>query len=45
VNERDVEGTVDELLEEPDDETSAGAILVMAKAGLLSPESPNKTIR
>jgi hypothetical protein len=49
VTERDV-GTVGESSEEPEDtdgeeEPGAGEeIRVMAKAGLVSPESPNKTI-
>jgi hypothetical protein len=50
VTERDVVGTVGESSEEPEDtdgeeEPGAGEeIRVMAKAGLVSPESPNKTI-
>lgn len=50
VTERDVVDTVGESAEEPEDtdgdeEPGAGEeIRVMAKAGLVSPESPNKTI-
>jgi len=42
-----VVGTIDESLAEPDDEAmlGGGEMLVMAKVGLVSPESPNKTIR
>jgi len=42
-----VVGTIDKSLVEPEDEgkLGEGAMLVMAKVGLVSPESPNKTIR
>lgn len=47
--ERDVAGTVDESVVDPraadDDELSGAEIRVIAKAGLVSPESPYKTIR
>jgi len=50
VTERDVVGTVGESAGEPEDTDDdgvpgdGGEIRVMAKAGLVSPESPNKTI-
>jgi len=41
-----VVGTIDEPLVEPEDEgmLDGGEMLVIAKVGLSSPESPNKTI-